>query len=198
MLKETYILPSNDKTTIDVLWVGNWKITVIECDGRNIGCFTSIKELKGGREFILNDNEKVFIKLKGLFHPKLELFYNGNEITNSSKLPENVLKQTYNLVFLIGIESIVAGVAPFVFKKGFYSNNNFVTLILGGIVLLLSVRVKKNSRISLLLICILILSDILFSLYQIQSNGRYIIFAMVKALILYSLIDGYKAMKKVE
>lgn len=197
-MKETYIIPSDNEKAIVISWVGNWKSTIVEYDEKNIGTFTSIKELKQGREFILNDKEKVFVKLNGVLHPKLEMSYNGNKISSSSKMPKNLFKQAYNLSFLIGILNVVAGIAPLILNNESYDRGHLTVLIFGGLTILLAFRVKKKSRVSLLLICILISIDIISSLYQIQFNGEYIAIATVKAIILYSLIDGYKALKEIK
>lgn len=115
MIKETYDLSPHNDGSIIISQVGNWKITIVEYNGKNIGNFENKKDLKRGREFILSDSEKIFIKLKGIMRPKLEVSYNGALIICSSKTPENILNQSYYLALLIGIVNMVAGCFSVIF-----------------------------------------------------------------------------------
>ena len=197
MLKDTYDLSPNSNDTVTVISDGMWKSAIIEYDGENIGSFNSKKELREGKEFKLNDTSKLLIRLKGNIHPKLEVFLNENQIINSKKTPESLLKQSSNLALLIGIVNLIAGNIS-VISSNTIEDTRILNIPIGIIIIVLAMRVRKKSITSLILICIFILGDIIFSLYQMNNNGAFVVYALIKGVILYSLIDGYKAIRKLK
>lgn len=198
---KTFFLSSEKDESITVKWKGGWKQTTITSEGNEIGAFKNQKELKQGKEFQLDENRKLSVKLKGLIYPDLELLINGNVIEGSPADPKMQLKQVFNFAVSIGGLNVFVGLLSELLMLDFLLNIGIgiESIIYGGLIILLAFGVKKKSMISLVLIVGLIILDIIGSFWlSMDSDVNPTNGVVVKVFFLIFLFKGFGAIKKIK
>ena len=201
MPKKSFYLDQDKQERINITSGFSWRNTKIIHNGSVIGSFKNQKELKEGGEFTLDSERNLSVKLAGKFQPELELLINGEVIKGSPTDPAMQLKNAGGLAIGIGSLSILAGFIAEVWQipRLLEAGIGIGSIIVGVVIIILGIFVKKRSFVALAVIVGLIILDIVAGVYfaiNSTTDANPSTGVIIKVFFLMGLFKGFRAIKE--
>lgn len=130
MPSRKFALEKGKVKRLEISWKLFWKDITVHLDGKKVFSCSSREELEEGRQFSLEDGSVLKIQLdrKMPILPELLVLRNGQPLPGSDSDPEQKLKNSYQMIFLVAGLSILVGLL--IYKIEFFISG-FVFLVLG-------------------------------------------------------------------
>jgi hypothetical protein len=192
-MAKRYSLEQGGAERLKVSWKPFWNNMTIELDGEIIGTVATQKELKKGQSFQLPDGSTLDVKLARTWvSSELQLLRNGQPLPGSGSDPLTRLKQSYGLIYFIGVFNLVLGLIGFLFQVDILLEMGFgvAVMVMGIIYLVLGFFVQKRSKIALIITLLIYGTDSLLLLLNGFSPG-----IIVRILFIAWMWQGFGAIK---
>ena len=201
MPKRSYSLQKDGPKELECSWGIAWKNFTVKQNGQVIGTVSNQKELKRGREFLLNDGSKLFVILKIGLSSGLYLTKDGQPLPGSDSDPISKVKGAFVILMIIAVINIGIGVLSTLYNlKEIGLEFGLGYIVFGFVFLILSIAVKRGSLIALLAAIILLILDALLGIvFMATSGGNQSIFWIIaRVFFLIYLISSVSAFKKLK
>ena len=201
MPKRSYSLQKDGPKELECSWGIAWKNFTVKQNGQVIGTVSNQKELKRGREFLLNDGSKLFVILKIGLTSGLYLTKDGQPLPGSDSDPISKVKGAFVILMIIAVINIGIGVLSTLYNlKEIGLEFGLGYIVFGFVFLILSIAVKRGSLIALLAAIILLILDALLGIvFMATSGGNQSIFWIIaRVFFLIYLISSVSAFKKLK
>lgn len=204
MPKKNFYLDEQKSEKMLAEWGLNWKnFTITDAKNNMIGRIENVKELKTGKTFTLDDGRTLSVQLKNKMgiSPELEILVNGIPAPGSQTDPRQQVQQSFYILLFLGIFNLAVGLLAELAQIDFLLSLGVgsITMIIGGVYLLLGYFVKyKHSLIALYTAIVLIAVDIvLLVAYAAESGRTPTTGIMIKILFIVFLAKGIQGVKKI-
>ena len=193
MSKTLYALEPGGPKRLEVSYTGIWKDFTIRLDEKVIGMIADVEQLKAGQEFTLDDGSTLKVQLK----LTLYVFRNGQRLLSYD--PAQHLGYTYKIIFIFGAMNIlfwIFGILPHK-NHGNLPAGNILSLVLGGLFIVLGFFVVRRSMIALAIAAGIVAVDLILIPFFPPNLPRLalILGAIFRVLVLLGMIQGFSAIK---
>ena len=195
-----YALEKGGAKRLEISWKGNWKEITIRLDGEVIGTISDIENLKAGQEFALEDGSTLKVWLsRGLVFPRLQIYKNDWPVHTQGFKPAQLLSYVYKLIFFFGGANLAIGLSGTLFHTtlGNLPPAGLLSVILGGLFLVLGFLVMRRSMIALVIAAGILALDMVLTIFFPPNLPRFalVIGIVFRILILLVMVQGFGAIK---
>lgn len=195
-------------TRIEISWGLAWRDFTVRFDGKAIGTVSGgMAALKKGVTFNLSDGSVLGIKLVtstmtmgGL--PDLQVSRNGTLLPGTGADPAIRLRNSYQLIYLIGGLNIVLGIVAEVGKVAFLRELgiSWFSIIFGLVIAGLGYLVQQRSKVALGLVIALLIVDAVVGLLPLLATSQYppIGGLFARGVFIVMIARGWAAIQELE
>jgi len=204
MPQNKFYLDEQKTQELIISWRGWWKDITVTLNGQVIGGFQNFSHLKQGNVFHLPDGSTIAMHYSSERYAQgIRVDLNGRPLKGTSGDPEVKLKSVFGIAIFIGALNLIIGAI------GEFGDSEFLRdlgagwgiMVLGAIVIGLGFCVWKfRSVAALIIIIVLLVADIILSLYfSMEAGGRPGIGGTVlKVFMIIALSKGFAAIRELK
>jgi hypothetical protein len=202
MINAKYAFEKGEPKRLEILWQARFTEVQIKLDGKELASFNGPDLLLAGQEFILDDGSRLKIQLAGRsLLSSFKVTRNGQPLPSNKPDAARRLKSVYQFLFMIAAFNILAGLTSFrsSFSVQYVTQNGWLLVICGVIVLVLAFMVMRKSKIALAIATVgFALDTIVFLFYTgLPLWGRMLVF-IFRLVLLLALLSGFGAINELK
>jgi len=195
-----YALEKGGPKRLEISWKGSWKEFAIRLDGNVIGTIGDVENLKAGQEFILEDGSNLKVQLtRSFIFPHLQIYKDDWPVHSHGLKPAQMLSYVYKLIFFFGGMNLALGLSGTLFHAtlGNLPPAGLLSVLLGGLFLVLGFLVIRRSTIALAIAMAILTLDVILTIFFPPNLPRFalVIGIVFRILILLVMVQGFGAVK---
>lgn len=203
MPKKRYAIDRGGPRRLQIAWENRWRNMTIHFDEQLVAAIPTRQELKAGRKLVLPDGSTLWVQLvKKTIDTELHVLRNDRPVPGSYTDPAARFKLAYGIALAVTGAYLILGALVLLARNSFvqYLSVNASAVIIGALLAILTIFIKRRSEAALGALTAIILLDALLSAFISVVAGRFpgILGLVISVTLAFPLLDGLEALRELK